>query len=149
MRRLRSYLYVGPGVIAPDVPLLQRSGITAVLSLQEAGVDLLAAAMDDMRRRCEPQIVFRNVAIRDYDPRALILALPIALAALHALVEDGRVVYLHCSEGINRSPSVALAYLVRHEHMPFDDALSELRRSHPLARPYDSVLSWLRAQPET
>ena len=144
MRRLRAQLHFGPSVHAADVPRLRRAGITAVLSLQQSGIDLPRAAMERMRAACEPRIVFRNVGIHDYDPDAVITALPAALDVLHALIGAGRVVYLHCSEGINRAPSVALAYLVRHESLAVDQALAELRSCDPGARPYAAVIEWLR-----
>jgi Dual specificity phosphatase, catalytic domain len=145
MRRLRPHLHFGASVHPVDLPRLQRAGITAILSLQQAGVDLPHAALERMRSRCEPQVIFRNVGIHDYDPEAVIAALPLALPVLHALIGTGQIVYLHCSEGINRAPSVALAYLVHHESMQVDAALAELRGCDPGARPYAAVIEWLRA----
>ena len=63
---------------------------------------------------------------------------------LDALLRNGRTVYLHCTEGINRAPSVALAYLVRHEGLEVDEALAELRGCDPGARPYAALVDWLR-----
>jgi len=100
--------------------------------------------MDRMRTACEPLILFHNVGIHDYDPDAVIDALPAALAVLQGFIGDGRIVYLHCSEGINRAPSVALAYLVRGEGMDVDTALAELRTCDSGARPYAAVVDWLR-----
>jgi protein-tyrosine phosphatase len=149
VRHLRPQLYLGPSVHPPDLPRLRRAGITAVLSLQQPGVDLPHAAMERMRAACAPHLVFHNVAIHDYDPDAVIVALPAALARLQGLLGDGRVVYVHCTEGINRAPSVALAYLVLHEALDVDAALSDLRRCDPGVRPYVEVIDWLRAHAAT
>ena len=146
MRRLRPHLYLGASVHPADVPRLQRKGITAVLSLQQAGVDLPHAAMERMRVACEPRIAFRNVGIHDYDPDAVIAALPATLASLSALIDAGRIVYVHCSEGINRAPSVALAYLVRCERLDINAALVDLRHCDPGAQPYAAVIEWLRGR---
>jgi protein-tyrosine phosphatase len=115
-----------------------------VLSLQQPGIDLPHAAVERMRAACEPQLVFCNVGIHDYDPHAVIESLPVVLPVLHTLIGAGRVVYLHCSEGINRAPSVALAYLVRHEGLDIDAALAQLRRCDAGARPYTAVIDSLR-----
>ncbi len=144
MRQIRPHLHFGPSVHPADVPRLRRVGITAVLSLQQAGVDLPQAAIERMRAACEPGIVFHNISIHDYDPHAVIEALPRALSLLRTLLADGRVVYLHCSEGINRAPSVALAYLVRDEALAVDAAVAQLRACDPGARPYAAVIDWLR-----
>jgi len=147
MRQLRPHLYIGASVQPADIPRLHVAGITAILSLQQLGIDVPHAAAERMRRACEPHIRFHNVAIHDYDPAAIITAMPETLATLDALIGDGRVVYLHCSEGINRAPSVALAYLVRHERMDVDAALADVRRCDPGAKPYLAVIDWLRARP--
>lgn len=149
VRQLRPRLQLGPSVHPADVPRLRRAGITAVLSLQQAGVDLPQAAIEYMRAACEPTIVFRNISIHDYDPHAVIAALPRALSVLRTLLADDRVVYLHCSEGINRAPSVALAYLVRDEDLSVDAALAQLRACDPGARPYAAVIDWLRSRPSS
>ena len=144
VRQLRPHLHLGPSVHPADVARLRRAGVTAVLSLQQPGVDLPQAAIERMRAACEPIIVFHNVGIHDYDPDAVIQALPAALAVLQGLIGDGRIVYLHCSEGINRAPSVGLAYLVRAEGLDLDAALAEHRRCDSGARPYAAVIDWLR-----
>jgi dual specificity protein phosphatase-like protein len=146
VRHFRPHLYFGPSVHATDLPRLRRAGITAVLSLQQPRIDVPLAAIERMRAACEPRIAYRNMAVHDYDPDALIAALPDVLASLQALIGDGRIVYVHCSEGINRAPSVALAYVIHHERLDVDDALAELRRCDPGAKPYQAVIKWLRVQ---
>jgi len=146
VRQLRPQLYFGASIQPADLPRLHRAGITAVLSLQQPDVDLPRTAVERMRAACEPRILFRNLGIQDYDPDAVIAALPATLPSLHALISDGRVVYVHCSEGINRAPSVALAYVVHHERLDVDAALADLRRCDPLVRPYAAVIDWLRGR---
>jgi protein-tyrosine phosphatase len=148
VRRLRSNLYFGPSVHPTDLPRLHRVGISAILSLQESGRDLTAAAMERMRAACAPRIAFHNVGIPDYDPRALITHLADALDLLTAAQANGGVVYVHCSEGINRAPSVALAHLVRVERLAVDDALREIRHADPGVRPYPELLAFLRNDSE-
>ena len=150
MRRITPTLVVGPGITADDVPRLRRSGITAILSLQQPGGDIRVEAMARVRAACaiEPAIAYENVAIRDYDPHDLIRRLPDAITTLRELTAHGRTVYLHCCEGVNRAPSAALAYLVLERGMAVDDALERLRAAHAGARPYAEFVAWMRsAQP--
>jgi len=145
MRRIRANLLIGPSVHPTDLPRLRGAGVNAILSLQEADRDLPAAVIERMRAACEPAILFRNVGIPDYDPQGLISRLPAALEALQSLHGEGRVVYLHCTEGINRAPSVALAYLVVAERLDVDSALVVIRSEDPFAVPYPYLVDWLRA----
>lgn len=144
MIRIRPALFVGPSVHPADLPRLRRAGITAILSLQEPDQDLPLAAIERMRQSCAPHIELHNLAVPDYDPHALIARLAHILPLLRDLLARARVVYLHCSEGVNRAPSVALAHLMRSEGLGIDDALAELRRVYPGARPYAELVDWLR-----
>jgi hypothetical protein len=138
-------LLVGPSITAADVPRLRRAGVRGILSLQEPGPDIRVEAIERVRAAClaAPPIAWRNVPVRDYDPADLVARLPDALAALRELAPRGPV-YLHCCEGVNRAPSVAVAFLVLACEHPLDDALALLRAAHPVARPYDAFLDWLR-----
>ena len=146
MRRILPFLYVGPAAHPPDVPRLKRSGVTAILSLQEPVRDLPEAAIDRMREACGKEIRYRNVAVRDYDPYDLIEHVPEILETLVDLQKNGRVIYLHCCEGVNRAPSAALAYLVRVEGMSVDEALVHLKSVDPVCRPYAEFVEWLRSE---
>jgi protein-tyrosine phosphatase len=133
-------------VVAPDdLPRLRAGGVSAILSLQRPDVDLARSAIERMRAACEPGVAFRNVPVTDYDPADLVARLPAVLTVLRALVDDGRVVYVHCTEGVNRAPSVGLAHLVLAEEVPLADALAALARAAPMARPYPAVVRWLAA----
>ncbi len=144
MRRIRPSLFVGPAAHPDDIRRLQRAGVTAILSLQEPVRDLPEAAIQRIRDACGEAVAYRNVAVRDYDPYDLIRRLPDVLEVLAELHRDGHVVYVHCCEGVNRSPSVCLAYLVKIEGMDVDAGLAHLGRVDPMARPYVEFIDWLR-----
>lgn len=146
MRRIRPKLFVGPAAHPQDILHLKRAGVTAVLSLQEPVRDLPEAAIERIRAACGDAIVYRNVGVRDYDPHDLIRRLPVVLDELRDLHRAGHVIYVHCCEGVNRSPSVVLAYLVRIEGMQVDDALEFLRSVDPVARPYAEFVEFLRKE---
>lgn len=144
MRRIRPTLYVGPAAHPQDIQRLRRAGVTAVLSLQEPVRDLPEAAIERIREACGESVAYRNVSVRDYDPHDLIRRLPDVLEVLADLHRGGHVVYVHCCEGVNRSPSVALAYLVRSEGLSVDEALAHLAELYPVGRPYAEFVDWLR-----
>jgi protein-tyrosine phosphatase len=93
--------------------LAKRLGVTAVLSLQtDEDLEGLGVDQDELEQAYrEAGIEARRVQIRDFDREDLALHLPRAVRELRELLEAGHTVYLHCTAGAGRSPSVAVAYL--------------------------------------
>lgn len=84
-------------------------------------------------------IVFQRVPIADGDAEMLRARLDDALCQLHDLLADGHSVFLHCNAGLNRAPTIAIAYL--HVHLGY--ALEQARdfvKERRACVPYWSVL---------
>jgi protein-tyrosine phosphatase len=97
-----------------DIDRLDRElGVTGVLNLQtdddyeNLGCDWGALASHYAGKGIE----VRRVPIGDFDSQDLCLQLPLAVRALDDLLRDGRFVYVHCTQGVGRAPSVVVAYL--------------------------------------
>lgn len=50
-------------------------------------------------------------------------------------VQNHQALYVHCWAGIERSPTVCIAYLCRYDRQPLWDALEWVKTVHPSARP--------------
>jgi len=126
-------LWLGPNPIdTEEFDDLKALGITAILSLQspedveEPGRDRTMAA--------SAGLTYCNVAVIDFDSDDLRNRLPTCVKALERLLQAGHTVYLHCTAGVSRSPTVAAAYLHWYLGMPLDRALDhvcELRNCCP------------------
>lgn len=111
---LKDKLYIGScPITAGDVAQLGREGITAVLNLQTdedfQPRDIDWPAMQDAYGSAGIEIL--RFPIADFSPQDMRRKLRPCVGILAGLIGAGRVVYLHCNAGINRSPTVALAYL--------------------------------------
>lgn len=142
-------LFVGPGPTGlDDVRVLVEHGITGLLSLQTD---------DDLGSRglrwstlwqlyTARGISAVRVPIRDFDRKDLTRSVEAGLAALDGLLADHARVYLHCTAGLNRSPTLALAHLYR--TLGPERALSALFERHPDAVPYpDTLTKWWKRTP--
>lgn len=109
-----------------DVRRLTDAGVTAVLNLQtDHDFGLFGVDWPTLRARYFASgIEVRRVPIRDFDDDDLRAKLPEAVRVLKELLDDGNTVYVHCSAGVNRSPSVVIAYL----HWEKDWTLEEAER---------------------
>jgi protein-tyrosine phosphatase len=93
--------------------LRQEATITAVLNLQTdddmRSVNLVWEPLEAYYAVCGMEL--RRVPVRDFDPADLREKLPACVRSLQSLLTAGHAVYLHCTAGTGRSPTVAIAYL--------------------------------------
>ncbi len=107
-------LVVGEYPNVDDVPWLRKThAVTAVVCLQdEADLASKRLRLGDLRAAyAAVGVAFDHVPVPDGDPEFLASRLPIIVEVLHAHVEAGAVVYLHCNAGMNRAPTAAIAYV--------------------------------------
>lgn len=111
---------------AAEMRDLRALGITAILSVQSE--DDLDDGLDGQEAAARSaELVWRNVAVRDFDVVDLRRKLPQCVMALDGLLAAGHTVYLHCTAGVGRSPTVAAAYLHWYQAWPLEQALRHLR----------------------
>lgn len=105
-------LFVGPDPRdGADFEALRSLEITAILSLQTE---------DDLRDRGvgweakaarAAGLAFRNMPVTDFDSADLQRKLPECVSVLDGMLKAGHSVYVHCTAGVSRSPTVVVAYL--------------------------------------
>ena len=85
-----------------------------------------------------------RVPIRDLDRRDLNEMLGAAVETMKEALDMDNRVYLHCTVGINRSPTVAIAVLAGPLGMGFQKAVDHVRGCRPKVVPdYDAIRNWL------
>jgi protein-tyrosine phosphatase len=128
-----------------DIEQLKAAGISAVLSLQTdedlVQRDIDWPAMEAAYRRQGMEVC--RFPIEDFSPRDMRQKLRPSVRLLAGLVRAGHVVYLHCNAGINRSPTVAVAYLHWVEAWDLDAAQSHVVN----CRPCDPYVQEIRLAP--
>jgi hypothetical protein len=105
-------------------------GVTAVVSLQDdadlASKHLTLGALQSAYRA--HGVGFLRVPVADNDIDALAAELPILVDLLALLLDRGERVYLHCNAGMNRAPTVAIAYLHRVRGLGLAEARDAVKR---------------------
>jgi protein-tyrosine phosphatase len=135
-------LWVGSVVRPADARQLQRMGITIVVSLQtDRDLKQHGISQEKLVRELEDvSIDIRWVPVEEFDREDLIRQLPTCVAAVEAaLTPAWAKLYLHCSAGIIRSPTVAAAYLMKTYSMPAEKA-SDILMAKRDCRPDMEVL---------
>jgi len=125
-----SSLVVGPCPEDPDdYDQLKAERITAILNLQspdDRGERTLAGVESAAK---SAHIEFRNVPVTDFDSLDLKLKLPRCVRMLDELVRAGHRVYVHCTAGVTRSPTVIAAYLHWELGWPLEKSLERLHEA--------------------
>jgi protein-tyrosine phosphatase len=139
---IQDRLWVGSFVRPEDVRLLEQMKISTVLSLQ-SDQDIASYRIPTERlvkAYTSAKIQYRHVAIPDFDTQALSTMLARAVGELEtALKPSGTRVYVHCTAGINRSPTLAAAYLIKNNHLSAREAY-EYVMDRRQCSPYLAVL---------
>ncbi len=132
LNRIQPELYVGTyPQSAVDIARLKTGPrVTAVVNLQTEA-DFAALRIDWgrlTRHYLEHDIVVQRWPIRDFDPQDLRARLAGAVDTLEQLLAAGHRAYVHCTAGVCRAPSVAIAYLAWCQGWELDDAYRYVRR---------------------
>ena len=85
-----------------------------------------------------------RVPIVDFDKRDLLAHLDEGVAAVHGALGAGGKVYVHCTAGLNRSPTVIIAYLTQHRDLSLEEAVTWVTERHDCVPYPDVVQDWLQ-----
>jgi protein-tyrosine phosphatase len=139
---LRPHLWIGEYPRVEDVDWLKVNfGVTAVHSLQDDD-DLRHTGLEiePLRRAYDHHgIKMVRTPISDGGADDMAERLRPALADLRALIKSGERVYLHCNGGLNRAPTLAIAYLRAYEGMSLDEAAAYVKQRRACG-PFMTVL---------
>jgi protein-tyrosine phosphatase len=139
---ITDYLLVGEYPRDHDIEWLRNEHrVTAIHNLQD-DEDLRINALDiavlhEVSARHGIKLV--RTPIQDGSADDMAHRLQAALRDLAMLVEGRERVYLHCNGGLNRAPTLAIAYLRAHGGMSLDEALAHVKRRRSCG-PFMTVL---------
>lgn len=135
-------LLVGEYPRVSDVQWLRdEHRITAIHNLQD-DEDLRINAIEpaDLKAVCASYgIKLVRTPIQDGSADDMASRLVVALRDLESLLERRERVYLHCNAGLNRAPTLAIAYLRAHHGMSLNEAMAHVKSRRPCG-PFMTVL---------
>ncbi|HEC13714.1 MAG TPA: hypothetical protein ENI80_10810 [Acidiferrobacteraceae bacterium] len=123
--------------------LKEQLGVTAVLNLQtNADMDQLGISWNGLLNLYQGEdITIRRLPITDFDVADLRTHLPAGAQALEELIRSNHKVYLHCTLGVERSPSVAVAFLTWYRDWPLDKAWKHVKECRECLPNFEAL--WL------
>ncbi|CAD8107704.1 unnamed protein product [Paramecium sonneborni] len=135
INQINENIFIGPyPQNEQDIIVLKSQGIKAVLNLQtrldiyHRGVD-----WDEIQNSYKKnEIIMKNFEIFDMDPIDFEKKAFKAVQILKKLINNYEFVYVHCTSGIGRAPSLVVLYLSTVLQLPLNEAISfvKSKREH-------------------
>ncbi len=121
--------------------LRQKIGVTAVLNLQtDEDMKRLACDWRSLSAHYRRwKMAVRRVSVRDFDGEDLRQKLPECVQALGELLRNGHTVYVHCTAGLGRSPSVVVAYLHWVQQLDLETAAKAVQQHRPCSPNLEAI----------
>ncbi len=140
-------LWVGPVPDSPErIAILRQNGVTGLVSVQtDRDLQSVGVPWPLLWKFLMAQgIAAHRHPIVDFDETALVRGLSAAVAAVQEMRSANRITYLHCTAGVNRSPTVAIAWLVMHGGLDLETAWEQVTSRRPSAPHRSALERWLK-----
>ena len=119
-------LYLGSMTAAMDKDLLRHHKITHIIHV----VDVPWLPMPE-----KEGFNGYKISVLDHEGEDLRPHLEAACCHIDKALRGGKNVLVHCQQGISRSASIVIAYLIRNHNMSYDAALALLKRKRACVKP--------------
>ncbi|KAI9058481.1 phosphatases II [Trametes sanguinea] len=145
---IEDVLYLGPASAASDAAFLTSKAITHVVSIgHDPPTKLDLRITDPMTGRAT---ALQYHLLRLVDSGSSLAPLEACVDAASELLEQIRAkkerVFVHCSAGISRSPTVVVAYMMRHWEKTLKEALFAVVDARPAVSPNPEFIVWLKEE---
>ncbi|GAA6058419.1 hypothetical protein JCM3770_000460 [Rhodotorula araucariae] len=124
-------LWIGDYIAASNHALLDEHGIACVVSSMRQEYDLA------------PGVNLHRVAVDDTDRTNILEHLVPSADYIHAALENGQSVLVHCQAGVSRSATLVAGYLMLKHGLNVEQALDKIRAARPQVEPSESFLMQL------
>lgn len=127
--RVTDYVYVGPQHRANGKRALEHAGITHIINMRsEFDDESYGLTLGDVRSDN-----YCYLPTIDDDPISA-EHIEKGIAFIGSAIESGGKVYIHCSAGVGRAPSMAAAFLISRGYST-EEALGLIRQARPFIKP--------------
>lgn len=123
--KVADHIYVGGDAVAKDKEILKRNGITHVLNC----VGFICPEYH------KSDFCYRSLWLRDSPSEDITSILYDVFDYFEDVREQSGRIFVHCCQGVSRSTSLVIAYLMWREGQSFDDAFQYVKSARGIADP--------------
>ena len=118
-------LFLSSAMVAGDKPKLQSYGITHILNL----------AGDTVGQPFPGNFKYLSLRVKDAKSEDLLTLFPSCFDFIESGMRGSSRILVHCVEGVSRSATVVIGYLMWRNKMTFADAADKVRKARPVSSP--------------
>jgi protein-tyrosine phosphatase len=122
-------IYLGDFRAADDKNILLDNGITHIINCAR-----------DIPEVYQDTFSYLSLNLRDANSQDLTEAIIVSLK----FIENAKKVFIHCKQGVSRSASIVLAYLIKEKDMSYDSALEKVIMKRHCVNPNPGFEAQLR-----
>jgi predicted protein tyrosine phosphatase len=131
---LDDFVYLGSDVVAQNLALLQENGITHVIN---------CAADYSADYHLDKGIKYLSLHLKDHVRENIESCFYDAIDFINDAQQSGGRVYVHCVQGISRSTTIILSYMIFRQKTSLDDGLKFIRERRQIANPNMNFMAQL------
>jgi protein-tyrosine phosphatase len=131
--KITENIFLGNVLSAVDSNFIISNNIKVILSLSSSNINV------------HPNILsYHHYYIKDDPEQDIITILNECTAIIENAVKKGYKILVHCEQGVSRSASVVIAYLIKYMNMNFLEAYNFVKRGRIIIRPNSGFVMQLR-----
>lgn len=145
---LDDFLFLGPAAAASNAAFLASNAVSHVISIGHdppTHLDLRVPDPGSLSGKTD-QLQYHRLRLVDSAASSPEDCVKQASEILERCRAQKKRVLLHCSAGISRSPTIVVAYLMRHHDMTLKDALYAVISKRPAISPNPHFVEWLKEE---
>ena len=130
------YLYLGSDLVAKDSEQFRKNGITHV-------INCAADYSEDYHK--DKGVIYKSYHLKDHVGEDIQCVFYDAVAFMMKAREEGGKVYVHCVQGISRSSTICIAYMIFTEGIDFNEGYKRVKERRQCANPnltFITQLNW-------
>jgi len=126
-------LFISGYQVAGDADMLRRHQITHVVN----------TAADVCDNRLPDELTYLTYYLKDTNHEDISIMFFRTIEWIHNAITGGGRVLVHCREGVSRSATITIAYLIWRFKEPFEQAHVRLRKARPICNPNTGFTCYL------
>jgi protein-tyrosine phosphatase len=131
--QIEDYMYVGGMIVAKNKELLKRVGITHIINCSAITTENFFP----------DSFTYKAIYMNDSPGEDIACHIYSVAAVIDEVRRKGQKVLVHCTQGVSRSCSFCIAYLMLKEKMSYDDGFQRLKTRRGICNPNPGFCSQL------